>query len=60
MSTTVTATSGTPVDEMSEDDLRVAILRILGDPTISDNLRPGRGGRRRYAGGCGTSWRPWG
>ncbi|MEV0226644.1 ALF repeat-containing protein [Streptomyces sp. NPDC050704] len=29
--TTVTATTGTPVDEMSEDDLRVAIARILGD-----------------------------
>ncbi|MFE4057225.1 ALF repeat-containing protein [Streptomyces sp. NPDC059096] len=31
VSTTVMATSETPVDEMSEDDLRIAILRILAD-----------------------------
>ncbi|MEV7233130.1 ALF repeat-containing protein [Streptomyces sp. NPDC051020] len=31
MSTTVTATSETPVDEMSEEDLRIAILRILAN-----------------------------
>ncbi|MEV7682797.1 ALF repeat-containing protein [Streptomyces sp. NPDC088341] len=30
-STTVTATSDTPVDEMSEEELRIAILRILAD-----------------------------
>ncbi|WP_066943356.1 ALF repeat-containing protein [Streptomyces lushanensis] len=30
-STTVTVTSDIPVDEMSEDDLRIAILRILAD-----------------------------
>ncbi|RDG34578.1 ALF repeat-containing protein [Streptomyces corynorhini] len=28
-STTVLATSETPVDEMSEDDLRIAVLRVL-------------------------------
>ena len=31
MSTTVTATSETPLDEMSEEELRIAILRILAD-----------------------------
>ncbi|MFE4830796.1 ALF repeat-containing protein [Streptomyces sp. NPDC056672] len=30
-STTVTATSDTPLDEMSEEELRIAILRILAD-----------------------------
>ncbi|MFE4175710.1 hypothetical protein ACFRR7_27335 [Streptomyces sp. NPDC056909] len=30
-STTVTATSDTPLDEMSEEELRIAIVRILAD-----------------------------
>ncbi|MEU4107526.1 MULTISPECIES: ALF repeat-containing protein [unclassified Streptomyces] len=30
--TTVSVTAGTPVDQMSDDDVRVAIARILADP----------------------------
>lgn len=31
--------TGSPYDEMDADDLRIAILRILADPGISDALR---------------------
>ncbi|MFE5515928.1 hypothetical protein ACFQ9J_35950 [Streptomyces sp. NPDC056529] len=37
------ATTGSPYDEMSADDLRVAMFRILADPDTSAALRAAAG-----------------